>query len=303
MTIPDFQSIMLPLLKLAASSNGRTTARDAVAAIGNEFNLTEAEREELLPSGRGKLLNNRVGWARTHLSKAGLISSRGVLIITDRGREALAQSDSPINMRYLRQYPEYLEFVAGRTGTETDATKSELVPDEAQSPEELLENAYQELNASLAIDLLERVKQNSASYFEQLVVDVIVAMGYGGSRPNAGRALGRSRDGGVDGLVNEDVLGLDVVYVQAKRWDEKQVSRPDVQAFVGSLEGHRARKCVFITTSTFSGDAREYVRQIDKRVVLIDGRQLAQLMIEYGVGVTSVRTLTLKKLDLDYFEE
>lgn len=300
MAIPDYQSIMRPLLALAADGQSHRIT-DAVTRLADQFELSAEERKDLLPSGRQATFSNRVGWARAYLSKAGLLDSsqRGVFTITSRGREALSTNPERINVTILRQYEEFRAFKA--------ASADPVAPDQLaiatiKTPEELLEESYQELRRGLAQDLLEKIKQNSPAYFERLVVDVLVAMGYGGSRPDAGRALGRSGDGGIDGVIDEDVLGLDVVYIQAKRW-EGPVHRPTVQEFVGSLEGHRARKGVLISTSTFSSGARDYVRMIDKRVILVDGQRLAELMIDHGVGVTAERSYVLNRVDLDYFEE
>ncbi|MCX7791087.1 MAG: restriction endonuclease, partial [Chloroflexaceae bacterium] len=266
--------------------------------------LTEAERAELLPSGVQPKFDNRVGWARTHLGKALLLESpkRGWFRITERGRAALAQNPPRIDMAFLSQYPEYQAFRSRGRAMENGVAGAGEAAEEVASPEERLEASYQALRGALAQELLEKVKQVSPRFFERLVVDLLVAMGYGGSRRDAGQAIGRSGDGGIDGIINEDRLGLDVVYIQAKRW-EQTVSRPEVQAFAGSLEGVRARKGVMITTSTFSPQAREYVSRIEKKIVLIDGEQLAQYLIDYDIGVTEVSRYVIKKIDLDYFEE
>jgi restriction system protein len=214
----------------------------------------------------------------------------------------LAQQPARIDMAFLSQFPEYMAF-RSRSPLVTNGTTPSPVPvDDGSSPEETLEASYLTLRSTLAQDLLDRVKQVSPRFFERLVVDLLVAMGYGGSRRDAGEAIGRSGDGGVDGIINEDRLGLDIVYIQAKRW-EQTVSRPEVQAFAGSLEGFRARKGVMITTSSFSQQARDYVGRIEKKIVLIDGEQLAQYLIDYNIGVAEVSRYVVKKLDLDYFEE
>lgn len=302
MPIPDFQNLMLPLLRIAADGAEHRLS-DVIEALAQQFELSEAERAELLPSGVQPKFDNRVGWARTYLGKAGLVESprRGWFRITERGRAALAQNPLRIDMAFLSQYPEYQTFRSRGRVVENDVAAASPA-EEVASPEERLEASYQALRGALAQELLEKVKQVSPRFFERLVVDLLVAMGYGGSRRDAGQAIGRSGDGGIDGIINEDRLGLDVVYIQAKRW-EQTVSRPEVQAFAGSLEGVRARKGVMITTSTFSPQAREYVSRIEKKIVLIDGEQLAQYLIDYDIGVTEVSRYVIKKVDLDYFEE
>ena len=301
MPIPDFQSAMLPVLRLAQDGKDHTL-REAVEAIAVEFKATEEERNELLPSGRQRRLHNRVGWAKTYLQKAGLVepNGRGRFRITPRGREVLQGRPSRIDMKFLEQFPEYNAFAALRHDA-AEAEPSALEPLSAtETPEEILEESYQELRRRLADELLDRIKACDPKFFEKLVVDLLVTMGYGGSRKDAGQAVGQSGDEGIDGIIKEDRLGLDVVYIQAKRWNNT-VGRPVVQAFAGSLEGQRARKGVLITTSDFSREARDYVRQIEKKIVLIEGSELAKLMIDHGVGVTEVATYTVKKLDLDYF--
>lgn len=297
MPVPNFQSLMRPLLELTADSHDHTHA-DTVEALGRALALSDEEREELLPSGKQTRLANRVAWARTHLKHAGLLESpaRGVFRITARGLEALAEAQEAIGMKYLARYPEYLEFRAGKLviGGNTEAADD-------QTPEERLESSYATLRDALADELLDRMRRVAPSFFEQLVVDLLVAMGYGGSRRDAAQAVGQSGDGGIDGIIKEDKLGLDAVYVQAKRWSSS-VGRPIVQAFAGSLEGFRARKGILITTSGLSKDAIDYVGKIEKRIVLIDGVRLADLMIEHGVGVDPVASYTVHKIDEDYFE-
>ncbi len=295
MTVPDFQTIMLPLVMLASDGRERPLV-EAFNGLADRFNLTTEEREELLPSGRQRRFENRVRWARSYLTKAGLLESprRGSFKITSRGQDVLRENPSSINIHYLDRFPEFVEF---RTATR-DATP--VATGDAETPEELIESSFSRLRASLADDLLQRAKTASPQFFEELVVELLVAMGYGGSRRDAGRAVGRSGDGGIDGIINEDKLGLDVVYLQAKRW-QGPVGRPVVQAFAGSLEGHRARKGVLITTSYFTPDALEYVQRIEKKIVLIDGEKLAELMIDYDIGVTRVDTYELKQVNHDYF--
>jgi len=302
---------MLPLMQLAADGQEHTL-RDAVEALARQFELSEADRKELIPSGGEPKFDNRVGWARTYLGKAGLLerTGRAKFRISQLGLEVLRKNPPSLNTKFLRQFPAFLEFQrktnrqdGGANGGQqpsSQATLDELEPQ--QTPEEMLDASYQSLRRNLALELLERVKKSPPRFFERLVVDLLVAMGYGGSRKDAGAAVGQSGDGGIDGIIKEDRLGLDAVYIQAKRWDGT-VGRPIVQGFAGSLEGQRARKGVLITTSQFSADARDYITRIEKKIVLIDGEQLAQLMIDFGVGVAEVATFTVKKVDSDYFGE
>lgn len=299
MTIPDFQTLMLPILQIAGDGQEHTVG-EATEIIAAHFGVTEAERKELLPSGIQFRLDNRISWARSYLKQAGLLDSpgRGRFLITQRGIQVLKSNPNRIDIAFLKQFPEFLEARSHSKRNNDDVSTTEI--EATQTPEEILEAGYQSLRNELAKELIERVKACSPRFFENLVVDLLLAMGYGGSRKDAGTAIGQSGDGGVDGIINEDRLGLDVVYIQAKRW-ENSVGRPTVQAFAGSLEGFRARKGVLITTSFFSKDARDYVERIEKKIVLIDGDQLAQFMIDYGIGVTEVATYSVKKADLDYF--
>ncbi|MBI3184002.1 MAG: restriction endonuclease [Myxococcales bacterium] len=304
MPIPDFQSAMLPILRLSQDGKDHTLG-EAIEVIAEEFKATEQERNEVLPSGRQRRIHNRVGWAKTYLQKAGLVepNGRGRFRITTRGREVLKGKPNRIDMEFLKQFPEYNAFAALRHEEDKEPepqTSDVKLPDSTETPEEILEDSYQELRRRLADELLERIKGCTPRFFEKLVVDLLVAMGYGGSRKDAGQAVGQSGDEGIDGIIKEDRLGLDVVYIQAKRWTNT-VGRPVVQAFAGSLEGQRARKGVLISTSDFSREARDYVRQNEKKIVLIDGAELARLMIDHGIGVTEIATYTVKKLDLDYF--
>lgn len=296
--IPDYQAIMRPLLELASDGQGHVLV-DVIRTLSDKFELTEDEREELLPSGKQRRFENRVRWARTYLGKAGLLDapSRGVLRITARGIELLGETTGPINVTHLERYPEFIEFK-----TTTRSPAGSVAADRTETPEESLESNYLSLREALAEELLQRVKLASPQFFEELVVDLLVAMGYGGSRRDAGKAVGRSGDEGIDGIINEDKLGLDVVYIQAKRW-QGPVGRPLVQAFAGSLEGHRARKGVLLTTSYFTPDAKEYVERIEKKIVLVDGERLAQLMIDHDIGVADIATYRIKRIDLDYFPE
>ena len=312
MTIPDFQSIMLPLLEIV-NDGKEHSHREVSEALAAKFNLTEEERKELLPSGRQARFDNRVAWSRAYLKKAGLIENtgRGIFRITADGLELLKSNPSRIDIKLLMQYPGIKEWHKPSSrkpgGDEIEPVSADNngtigTCSETQTPEEVLESSYQELRQALAQELIDRIMKCSPKFFEDLVVRLLVKMGYGGSRIDAGRAIGQSGDGGIDGIINEDKLGLDVVYIQAKRWNNT-VGRPIVQAFAGSLDGQRARKGIMITTSYFSQDARDYVGRIEKKIVLIDGVQLAQLMIDYGIGMAEVANYAVKRVDLDYFED
>lgn len=294
---------MLPLLRLA-SDGEEHRFRDAVEGLAAEFAVSDEERAELLPSGTAPLFDNRVGWARTYLKQAGLLDSpkRGTLKITDRGRKLLSENHERIDIKLLNQFEEFRKFRSRRHSNGEDATTTQEheLPTE-QTPEEALAAAYGKLRENLEAEVLAQVKAASPSFFERLVIDLLVAMGYGGSRQDAGRAVGRSGDGGIDGIIKEDRLGLDVIYVQAKRWDGA-VGRPEIQKFVGALQGQRASKGVFLTTSSFTHDAVQYARTISSKVILIDGEQLAGLMVDHDVGVTAAGDYKVKRIDSDYFE-
>ena len=308
MPIPDYQSIMLPLLRLAGDG-AQHKFRDTVELLAQQFQLTSDERSEMLPSGTAFLFDNRVGWARTYLKQAGLLESprRGTFSITQRGQQLLAEGPTAIDVALLDRYPEFREF---RT-RKRDRSANVSGPDDVReikeaamdTPEDSLASAYNNLRRSLEQELLEQVYSSAPSFFEQLVVDLLVKMGYGGSRRDAGKAIGQSGDEGIDGIINEDKLGLDVIYIQAKRWKpDTTIGRPEIQKFAGALQGKRARKGVFITTARFSKDAEDFANFIDSRIILIDGARLASLMVDHGVGVTTVGTYEVKKIDADYFE-
>ncbi|MBL8062878.1 MAG: restriction endonuclease [Anaerolineales bacterium] len=301
MAIPDFQSLMLPLLHLA-SNEKEHSLQEATRILAQQFKLTNEELAELLPSGRKTRFYDRVGWAITFLRKAGLFSSssRGKFQITQRGLDTLKNPPERINVKFLEQYDEFVEFRTRREKDDEDITVTEKL--EIQTPEEAIEAAHQNLRQTLADEVLQTVKNCSPTFFERLVIDVLVKMGYGGTRKDAGKAIGKSGDGGIDGIINEDRLGLDVIYIQAKKW-EGSVGRPELQKFAGALQGKRAKKGIFISTSNFTNEAKEYVSQIDSKITLIDGETLSQLMIDYNVGINSIATYELKKIDNDYFIE
>ncbi len=305
MAIPDYQTLMLPLLALT-SNGAERRFRDTVEVLAVEFQLTADERSELLPSGTAPTFDNRVGWARTYLKQAGLVESpkRGVLRITERGRAVLAKKPPRIDVKFLDQFQEFRDFRTKRSddnataGVKHEPTVTHL---ESETPEDQLASAYRRLRQDLELELLVQVKSSTPAFFERLVIDLLVAMGYGGSRQDAGRAIGKSGDGGIDGIIKEDKLGLDVIYLQAKRWDGA-IGRPEVQKFAGALQGHRASKGVFITTSCYTKEALEYVNVINSKIILIGGQELAALMIDHNVGVSAVGMYELKKIDADYFE-
>jgi restriction system protein len=301
MAIPDYQTIMLPLLRFAGDQQEHSL-REAIDQLAEKFALTEVERKELLPSGQQEIFNNRVAWARTYMGKAGLLEStrRGYFKITDRGVKVVKQNPDRIDVKFLDQFEEFRQFRALRH-TKIEEEEIEVEAHE-RTPEEALESSYKQLRDNLANELLQQIKSCSPGLFEKIVVELLVKMGYGGSRQDAGRAIGRSGDEGIDGIIKEDRLGLDIIYVQAKRWGNS-VGRPEVQKFAGALQGQRARKGIMITTSNFSKEALDYASRIDSKIVLIDGEQLAQLMIDHGLGVSPVAVYEIKKIDTDYFTE
>jgi len=305
MPIPDYQSLMLPVLKVV-SDGEEWKMSDVTDKLGKQFNLTEDELKELLPSGLAFVFYNRVAWARTYLKKAGLLDSfkRGTITITDRGKQILKSNPEQINVKFLKQFPEFVEFqnLNKEETPKENQTALELSTDE--TPEETLENAYQNLRKSLAAELRNKVIEMSPAFFEKLVVELLVKMGYGGSIKDAGKAIGKSGDEGIDGTIKEDKLGLDVIYIQAKRWKiDNIVGRPELHKFVGALAGQGAKKGIFITTSGFTKEALEYNPKNDTKIVLINGQQLAQLMIDYNLGVNLQATFDIKKIDSDYFIE
>ena len=304
MSIPDFQTLMLPLLQLA-SDGKEHTIREAEATLAAEFQLSEEERSQLLSSSRQRLFYNRISWAKVYLQQAGLLisSRRGCFQISENGQRVLADKPSRITIKFLEAFPEFMDARSSAKRERGDkAVQRETDNADHETPEETLEDAYQKIRMRLASELLNHVRNCSAQFFEALVVELLVKMGYGGSRKEAGRAIGNSGDEGIDGIINEDRLGLDVIYIQAKKW-EGTIGRPELQKFVGALHGKRAKKGVFITTSKFTADAVDYVSRIDPRIVLIDGRQFAELMIDSGIGVTPTVSYEIKRIDKDYFGE
>lgn len=304
MAIPDYQTLMLPLLQLLSDEKPHKT-RDAIESLAISLKLNDEQRQEQLSGGQ-PIFNNRVGWARTYLKKAGLLSSpsRGVLTISDRGKAALSRNPAKIDNSFLKQFPEFLEF---QNYKNEDHIASPIAPtpeEDQNTPEENIDIAYQKIRKSLAQELIDTVRGLSPAFFERLVVELLVKLGYGGSIKDAGQAVGKTGDEGIDGTIKEDKLGLDIIYIQAKRWQSGNVvGRPELHKFVGALAGQGAKKGVFITTSSFTKEALGYSPKNETKIVLIDGEQLAQLMIDYNLGVSVQKVYELKRIDSDYFEE
>jgi restriction system protein len=298
MVIPDFEMMMKPMLDYA-SDKQEHSYRDTIEFLVQKYNLSDDERKELLPSGGMPIFDNRVGWTQTYLKKAGLLEAtkRGFYRITQEGLDVVAQKPREIDVKYLKRFPKFQEFVLPKNKEEKEISSAPT-----QSPEESFEYGYQRIHQVLIEDLLNRVKNSSPKFFERLVVDLLVHVGYGGSIKEAGKAMGKSGDEGIDGIIKEDVLGLDVIYIQAKKWDGF-VGRPEIQKFAGALQGQRAKKGIFITTGYFSKEAQEFISNIDTKIVLIDGEELVELMIDHNVGVSVIRSVEMKKIDSDYFEE
>jgi restriction system protein len=307
--IPDYQTLMLPLLKFISDGQIHNT-QDAVSFLSNEFKLSEEELNEWLPSKKQKTFHNRVHWAKAHLKMSGAIEnvSKGVFKITDKGKLILAKKPLSINVKYLMSvFPDYKEKINGlrytrKSDDSAAITNTDVIEDMEETPEELIESGYQKIRRGLEQEVLSKLKTVHPSFFEKIVVELLVKMGYGGSIEDAGKAIGKSGDEGIDGIIKEDKLGLDVIYIQAKRW-EGVIGRPEVQKFVGALAGQRAKKGVFITTSYFTKEAAEYALQMDTKIVLIDGEKLSQYMIDYSLGVSVQNVYEIKKIDSDYFEE
>ncbi len=300
--IPDYQSLMLPVLQFV-DNNKEHRMTEVISSLAKKFNLTDKELRELIPSGQTPLFSNRVHWAKTYLKKSGLLDSpkRGVIIITKRGKQVLSDKPVEINVKFLRKFPEFLEFYSLK--------KSELLNGagiveevKQQTPEELIDAGYVAISKALEEEILSKLKNVNPSFFERIVVQLLVKMGYGGSIQDAGKAIGKSGDEGIDGIIKEDKLGLDVIYIQAKRW-EGVVGRPELHKFVGALAGQGAKKGIFITTSSFTKDAIDYSPKNETKIVLIDGAKLAKYMIDYNLGVSVQNTYKIKKIDSDYFEE
>ena len=306
MAIPDFQSFFYPVLKYSSEHN-EISLNEIREFLTQHFSLTEEDKAERVPSGTQTKFDNRINWTKSYFSKAKLIENtkRSHFKITDRGRNFLTNFSDYISINDLKAIREFREFNEGTSLTdEQNTTIAKTIPTiETKTPLESLEESYQFIKRELASELLEKIRENSWQFFEDLVIDLMIKMGYGGSRNKAGESIKRTNDEGIDGIINEDKLGLDVIYLQAKMWkEETSIGRPEIQKFVGALHGQRAKKGVFITTSSFAKTAIDYVKSIDPKVILIDGETLTNLMIEYNVGVAPIETYQIKKIDLDYFE-
>lgn len=302
MAFPTYEDLILPILQILQDEN-KYSFSELVDSLAKKFELSDEEKEKMLPSGQQTRLQNRTGWSRTHLKKAGLVEyvSRGIYKITPKGLAVLQENPQAIDNEFLRRFPDFAEWFFGQPGKSSEKL-SKTSAESEKTPEESLETAFEIIRQNLADEIIEKVKSCSPNFFEYLVVDLLVKMGYGGTREDAGERLGKSGDGGIDGIIKEDRLGLDIIYLQAKRW-ESVVGRPEIQKFAGALQGQRARKGVFITTSDFTREAREYVLQIDSKIILIDGEELAELMIDYNIGVSNATIYEIKKIDSDYFIE
>jgi len=304
MSMPKYHEVFLPLLKILKGEAGNpATISFLVSAISKELGLSEEEVREKIPSGRVSVIRSRVGWAKSYLKQAGLIEypKRGLSVITDRGLQVLSQKPDGFNVDFLLQFPEFREFKSRRK----DKAEGEITGEDEftnETPEETFGLAYKRIRDSLASELLNEVKSASPEFFEKVVIDLLLAMGYGGSRTDAGEAVGKSGDGGIDGIIKEDRLGLDIIYIQAKRWGAT-VGRPEIQKFAGALQGQRAKKGVFITTSNFTTDAWVYAKNIESKIILIDGSQLADFMIDFNIGVSTQDVFEIKKIDDDYFSD
>jgi restriction system protein len=301
MAIPDFQSLMLPVLKESAA--GEVRISNVVAVLGKKLGLTETELSELLPSGKQTTFANRVNWAKSYLGKAGLIrlTRRAHFEISERGQTVLANPPQTINIKFLESFPEFRAF---KEATDASATAPQTEPTNFKqlAPDEVIRSASDELQKALGAELLAKILASPPDFFERLVVQLLIAMGYGGSAIEAGKALGKSGDGGVDGVIDQDALGLDRIYVQAKRYADSKVSSGEIRDFFGSLDRFKANKGLFVTTSTFSPAARETADLLSKRIVLIDGPLLSRLMIRFDVGCRVEEVIHIKTLDEDFFD-
>lgn len=309
MAIPGLNSVMRPVLELIAK--GATSPRECVPGLRERFQLTDEEAQELIPSGKRTRLQDRAVWALFHLMHAGLVArpSQGVYVISEEGKKILSDGPQEIDIAYLRTLSKYTEWMS-KSNSESHSNNNTILADQIKydtadlPPEERIESSFSEINSILAEEVILRILGCSPEFFERLIVDLLEAMGYGGGRKGAGRQIGRSGDGGIDGIINEDALGLDAVYVQAKRYQpDTKIGRPAIQQFVGSLTGEGATKGVFVTTSDFSSEARDYVRRVQQRIVLINGAELARLLIAHDIGVRPRKTYVLRSIDEDYFIE
>jgi restriction system protein len=309
MAIPDYQTLMLPVLLLAA--NGEVKIGDIVERLADEFGLSENERTKLLPSGKQTVIANKAHWAKTYLKQAGLVTStrRGFFEISEIGKSVLAERPSRVDVDYLMKFPEFVSFrnrTSGSDASEESAEKGAKPAtrlEASETPEEIMRARHLQLNSTLGEEMLDRILSGTPAFFERLIVQLLLSMGFGGTATEAGRAIGRSGDDGVDGVVDQDALGLDRVYIQAKRYKaDNSIGPAAIREFSGSLELHKATKGIFVTTSGFSKAAFDTAERLGKRIVLVDGQHLSRLMIKYNVGCRTEETLEIKRLDEDFFE-
>lgn len=302
--IPSYQAFMRPLLEVAKAANGQEIRlRDAINALADHFGLSEEEREEKLPSGKQTVIDSRVGWARTYLSKAGLIevTRRGHFVITPRGIDAISNPSVVIDTRFLKQYEEFVAFISPSQNKEDETSLADV--ESETTPDEVLRAAYKQINDALASEILARTRKVSPAFFEQLLIDLLLAMGYGGTGEGMAHTLGKSGDNGVDGVINQDPLGVDQVYIQAKRYAEgNNVSSGDIRDFFGALNLKKAQKGIFITTSDFTPSAVQTAKDLGMRIVLINGKELAKLMLRYNIGSRDEQVIYLKRIDEEFFE-
>jgi restriction system protein len=300
MPVPNFQSLMLPVLKTAAQGEVKFSA--VISLLAKSLGLSQEDISELVPSGKQTVLANRVGWAKTYLKKANLIeyTKRGYFSITQLGKDVLESNPSEINSAYLMEFEDFRQF---KKVTEDEESSIILTNDVTQTPHELIASAHKQIQSALIQDLLDRILAAPPDFFERLIINLLMSMGYGGSVQNSGRALGKSGDDGIDGVIDQDALGLDRVYIQAKRYSPgNSIGSGAIRDFFGSLDRHKANKGLFVTTSSFSSSAKETIEFLSKRIVLIDGNQLAKLMISFNVGCRIEQTLYIKKIDEEFFE-
>lgn len=304
MAIPDYQSCMRPLLK--AVEDGQTYKfKDLVDKLADEFQLTDEEKNELIPSGVQTVINSRVGWARTYLVKAQCLETpkKGMVKIAERGKKLLTDYPDKISTKALQQFEEFVDFVSSSKKSNKQQ-ETEVVSQQTMTPEEAIDYGTKMLNQDLASDLLSKILSKDDKFFEVLVVQLLEKMGYGGDFEDSSDVVGKTGDGGIDGIIKEDKLGFDTIYIQAKRYTDASVGRPELQKFSGALAGKNATKGVFITTSKFADTAREYVKTLyNQKIILIDGKKLCELMIEYNLGVATNKTIEIKKIDSDFFDE
>ncbi|WP_375593393.1 restriction endonuclease [Algihabitans albus] len=302
--IPDYQTLMLPVLRSASTEAVNT--QDVIRALAEEFGLTEEEAEELLPSGKQRTFDNRVHWAKTYLKQAGLLTypRRSFFVATEEGQKVLAENPDRIDNKFLQRYDAFQEFKSRKSNSDESGREQHPTSDqEDATPDEVLREAHRQITSALAVELLERVRSASPKFFEDLIVELLIAMGYGGASEDAARALGQSGDNGVDGVVDQDPLGVDQIYIQAKRYAEgNNIGAGDIRDFFGALNLKKAQKGIFFTTSRFSSSAAQTAKDLGTRIVLIDGLQLSKLMIRYNVGCRDEETLHLKKVDDEFFE-